>query len=134
MIYREVGFARSFLAYELPDGRLKLLGGHLRHDLDPDMEVDVEVLDVTEEDARKLLLTIAPLAALALTQEQIQDRLREITPVDEAEKPLAAEPAPERPGIAEQFLILVTCRDEEEQVAMLGKFIGDDLRCKARVG
>jgi hypothetical protein len=35
--------------------------------------------------ARKLLLTIDPLAALALTQEQIQERLREITPVDEAE-------------------------------------------------
>ena len=30
-LYREVGFARSLLAYELPDGRLN----------DPDMEVDV---------------------------------------------------------------------------------------------
>jgi hypothetical protein len=45
------------------------LGGHLRRDLDPDMEVDVEVLDVTEDEARKLLLTIDPLTALALTQE-----------------------------------------------------------------
>jgi hypothetical protein len=45
-------------------GRLKLLDGHLRRDLDPDMEVDVEILDVTEEEARKLLLTIDPLAAL----------------------------------------------------------------------
>jgi hypothetical protein len=49
------------------------------------MEVDVEVLDVTEEEARKLLLTIEPFAALALTQEQIQEWLREITPVDEVE-------------------------------------------------
>jgi hypothetical protein len=48
-IYQEVGFARSLLAYELPDGRLKLIDGHLRRDLDPDMEVDVEILDVTEE-------------------------------------------------------------------------------------
>ncbi|MBI1916324.1 MAG: hypothetical protein HYS12_16570, partial [Planctomycetes bacterium] len=47
-IYQEVGFARSLLAYELPDGRLKLIDGHLRRDLDPDMEVDVEVLDVTD--------------------------------------------------------------------------------------
>src|SRR5215510_56579 len=61
-IYQEVGFARSLLAYEMPDGRLKLLDGHLRRDLDPDMEVDVEILDVTEEEARKLLLTIDPLA------------------------------------------------------------------------
>ncbi len=42
-LYEEVGFARSLLAYELPDGRLKLLDGHLRRDLDPDMEVDVRM-------------------------------------------------------------------------------------------
>src|ERR1041384_1766407 len=48
-LYDQVGFARSLLAYELPDGRLKLLDGHLRRDLDPDMEVDVEILDVTAQ-------------------------------------------------------------------------------------
>src|SRR3954452_2511087 len=37
-LYREVGFARSLLAYELPDGRRKLIDGHLRRDMDPDME------------------------------------------------------------------------------------------------
>src|SRR5881396_609882 len=67
-IYEEVGFARSLLAYELPDGRLKLIDGHLRREVDPDMEVDVEILDVTDEEARKLLLTIDPLAALAEQQ------------------------------------------------------------------
>jgi hypothetical protein len=56
-LYEEVGFARSLLAYELPDGRVKLIDGHLRRDLDPDMEVDVEVLDVTDEEARALLLS-----------------------------------------------------------------------------
>src|SRR6202035_1469041 len=70
-IYREVGFARSLLAFELPDGRLKLIDGHLRRDLAPDMLVDVEVLDVTEEEARKLLLTIDPLAAIAHTQQEL---------------------------------------------------------------
>src|SRR5438067_3919175 len=62
-LYEQIGFARSLLAYELPDGRLKLLDGHLRRDLDPDMEVDVEVLDVNEDEARALLLSIDPLAA-----------------------------------------------------------------------
>src|SRR6201993_1669314 len=80
-LYEEVGFARSLLAYELPDGRLKLLDGHLRRDLDPDMEVDVEVLDVTDEEARALLLTIDPLASLAVEQEQLRQRQLEITPV-----------------------------------------------------
>src|SRR5207249_4640206 len=79
-LYAEVGFARSLLAYELPDGRLKLLDGHLRRDLDPELEVDVEILDVNDEEARTLLLSIDPLAALAETQEQIHRRVRESTP------------------------------------------------------
>src|SRR6266700_5444566 len=84
-LYKEVGFARSLLAYELPDGRLKLIDGHLRRDIDPDMEVEVEILDVTEDEARMLLLSIDPLAALAETQEQIHQRLLELAPPVPAE-------------------------------------------------
>src|SRR6266849_1972071 len=73
-LYAEVGFARSLLAYELPDGRLKLIDGHLRRDLDPDMEVDVEVLDVNDDEARVLLLSMDPLASLAQQQEEIHER------------------------------------------------------------
>src|SRR5919109_2591641 len=79
-LYREVGFARSLLAYELPDGQLKLIDGHLRRDMDPDMEVDVEILDVSDDEARTLLLSIDPLAALADVQEQLRDRLVEVAP------------------------------------------------------
>src|SRR5713101_2862331 len=79
-LYQEVGFARSLLAYELPDGRLKLIDGHLRRDLDPELEVEVEILDVTEDEARALLLSIDPLAALAQTQDQIHQRLLELAP------------------------------------------------------
>src|SRR5437588_8701808 len=104
----EVGFARSLLAYELPDGRLKLLDGHLHRDRDPDMEVDVEVLDVNDNEARALLLSIDPLATLAQTQEQLRDRLLELTPVSDADlraaweaanPELAALTADDRPGI-----------------------------------
>jgi hypothetical protein len=139
-IYQEVGFARSLLAYELPDGRLKLLDGHLRRDLDPDMEVDVEILDVTEEEARKLLLTIDPLAALAETQEQLHQRLLEQTPTDSndlaaaweaaAAQVLEREPEP-LCAIPGQFLILVTCRDEKQQVELLGRFSAEGLECRA---
>src|SRR5438270_13069233 len=79
-LYAAVAFARSLLAYELPDGRLKLIDGHLRRDLDPDMEVDVEILDVNDAEARALLLSIDPLALLAQTQTQLHDRLLELTP------------------------------------------------------
>src|SRR5437879_4195538 len=137
-LYQEVGFARSLLAYELPDGRLKLLDGHLRRDLDPDMEVEVEILDVTEEEARTLLLTIDPLAALAETQEQLRDRLMEVAPPapealreawEEAAR-AALEPTKDRPRPTDfpaQFFILVTCHDEAQQVELLGRFHGEGL-------
>ena len=141
-LYDEVGFARSLLAYQLPDGRLKLIDGHLRRDLDPDMEVDVEILDVTEEEARKLLLSIDPLAALAQTQTQLLDRLLEMTPTPSAGLEAAwhaaatAALAHDQPlgrveSIKEQFLILVTCRNEKHQVELLGRFTVEGLECKA---
>src|SRR5260370_41455462 len=144
-LYAEVGFARSLLAYEMPDGRLKLIDGHLRRDLDPDMEVDVEVLDVTEEEARTLLLSIDPLASLAQTQEQLRDRLLELTPVESEDLragwqaaveaslagPATAEPPREFSDIPEQYLILVTCRDEQHQVELLGRLQSEGLECRA---
>src|SRR5947199_5811620 len=77
-LYAEVGFARSLLAYELPDGRLKLIDGHLRRDLDPNREVEVEVLDVNEDEARELLLSIDPLVQLGQMQHQLYDRLQQM--------------------------------------------------------
>ena len=143
-LYREVGFARSLLAYELPDGRLKLIDGHLRRDIDPDMEVEVEVLDVNDEEARTLLLSIDPLAALAEAQEQIRDRLMEIAPVVSPDLQAAWEAAanaavappyePDRKGVEagpEQWLVLITCRDEAHQVELLSRFIGEGLDCRA---
>src|SRR5262245_54530741 len=78
-LYAEVGFARSLLAYELPDGRLKLIDGHLRQRLDPDMVVAVEVLDVDDAEARKLMLSIDSLAALADYDSARLDELRRLT-------------------------------------------------------
>ena len=145
-LYAEVGFARSLLAYELPDGRLKLIDGHLRRDLDPDMEVDVEVLDVNEHEARALLLSIDPLAALAQTQEQIHRRLLEVAPPvpeelqavwrAEAEAALHAAGEERKVGVEvvpepEQFLVVVKCRDEGQQVELLRRFCAEGLECRA---
>jgi hypothetical protein len=143
-LYREVGFARSLLAYELPDGRLKLIDSHLRRDIDPDMEVDVEVLDVNDDEARALLLSIDPLAALAQTQEQLRDRLLEIAPVVSPDLQAAWEAAanaavappcePSKEGVPmgpEQWLVLITCRDEAHQVELLRRFLGEGLDCRA---
>jgi hypothetical protein len=143
-ILDEVGFARSLLAYELPDGRLKLIDGHLRADLDPDAVVTVEILDVDDEEARKLLLTIDPLAALAQADQEALAALRQVTETDQAvlaalwrsvdesarqaEAQLAAVPPP-----PPQFLVLIECADEAQQTELLERFHEEGLKCRALV-
>jgi hypothetical protein len=144
-LYEEVGFARSVLAYELADGRLKLIDGHLRRDLTPDEILDVEVLDVTDSEARTLLLAIDPLAQLAGIDEQTQARLQQAVEQDSAacrslrqalddeETSARSRQTAERDTIAEQFLVVVFCTDEEEQKALLARFQGEGLHCQAKL-
>jgi hypothetical protein len=148
-LYQEIGFARSLLAYELPDGRLKLIDGHLRRDMDPDMEVEVEVLDVNDAEARALLLSLDPLAQLAVYDAALLDDLRNQTittsdavaelwrQVGEAEalvkKELDAARRNDPPAPAEQYLILIECAGEEEQAELLRRFQDEGLKCKALV-
>lgn len=63
-ILAEVGLADALLAYDTPDG-LTLIDGHLRLEECGDQVLPVLVLDVTEAEADKLLLTLDPLAAMA---------------------------------------------------------------------
>ena len=62
-----------------------MLDGHLRRDLDPDRGVDVEVLDVEDDQARALLLSLDPLAALAQAPDKTHQRLLKLTPTDSLE-------------------------------------------------
>ncbi len=145
----DVGFARSLLAYELPDGRLKLIDGHLRQDaLDPDERITVEVLDVSDDEARKLLLSIDPLARLAEYDDRALDALRQTVESDNAVlealwASIAAQDAQAREAldeltrrprgavVPEQYAVLVECDGEAEQVALLERFRREGLRCRA---
>jgi hypothetical protein len=69
----EIGYADALVAYELPDGRLKIINGHMRAGLTPEYEVPVLVLDVTEAEADKLLATFDPVSSFASTNK---DKLR----------------------------------------------------------
>lgn len=148
LLYEEIGFARSLLAYELPDGRLKLIDGHLRAGMDPEHEVDVEVLDVNDAEARALLLAIDPLAQLAGYEAETLERLRQTAEADSAavrslweilqdasarthERLGRAAPA-EMPG--EQFYVLIECDGEEQQTELLARFRAEGLRCQAKIG
>jgi len=146
-LYDEIGFARSLLAYELPDGRLKLIDGHLRAGLGADHEVEVEVLDVNDAEARALLLVIDPLAQLAGYDVEILEELRGLAERDsQAVKSLwetleeasartkrDLDKLSERDLPPEQFLILVECADEAEQRELLGRFQEQGLKCQAKI-
>lgn len=138
--YEEVGFARSLLGYRLADGRIQLIDGHLRRDIEPDMIVTVEVLDVGDEEARKLLLTIDPLAALAENDKEVLAQLAAITEADAQvlkdlwDKLAGIEPPAslkDAETLPEQYLVLIECRDEAQQVALLQRFEAEGLTCKA---
>ena len=83
-------------------------------------------------------------AALAEQQEQFHQRLLELTPTDseelqaawhvataahldalEADNHAAGEP------LVEAFYLLVTCKDERQQVDLLKRFKTEGLECKA---
>src|SRR5258708_1419236 len=83
-VLTEIGYADALIARELPDGQLQLIDGHLRAETTPDEQVPVLVLDVTEEEADKLLLTLDPLAAMAETDaERIKALLETVRTDDE---------------------------------------------------
>jgi len=65
----EVGGPDALFVRELDDGRLQVIDGHLRLEDAGDREIPVLVLDVTEEEACKLLATLDPLAAMAEAEE-----------------------------------------------------------------
>lgn len=64
----EIGFADVAIAREV-NGHLELIDGHLRRDLAGDEEIPVVVVDLDDEEAKKLLLTLDPLSAMAETDE-----------------------------------------------------------------
>lgn len=142
--YDEIGFCRSLLCFKRPDGQLQLIDGHLRAEHDPEMEVDVEILDVTPEEADKLLLTMDPLAALAVTNLQTHKKLADsIQNAPQQLKDLwkitakAANRLKQNLQAARntenKFLILIECADEQDQVDKLKFLKSEDIPCRALV-
>jgi hypothetical protein len=68
----EIGYADVLIAREKPDG-IVLIGGHLRAETTPNMMVPVVIVDLTEEEADKLLLTGDALTGMAVADaKQVQ--------------------------------------------------------------
>src|SRR5580658_10303808 len=77
-----------------------LVDGHLRKDTRPDAVVPVLVLDVTEAEADKILLTLDPLAAMANSDsERIKSLLDTVPdPILQQGKTCSGVPLASRPG------------------------------------
>ena len=63
-LLEEIGFADAVIARETDDG-LELIDGHLRQEVMGEQEIPVLIVDVTEEEADKMLATFDPLTAMA---------------------------------------------------------------------
>ena len=144
-ILAEVGIADAVLARELEDGTLILLDGHLRTEVLPDQEVPVLVLDVTAEEADKILLTHDAITDMAEIDEEqfellmesvhfesdaVEQMLHEMmgeTPDDETESEGSSPPEKSVPEILQ---IIVTCRDIDQQGKIYERLTAEGLECK----
>lgn len=145
-VLADIGYADALLARELGDGSLELVDGHLRAETTPDVVVPVLVLDITQEEADKILLTLDPLASLAgVDQDRLADLLsttKFASPqLDELLDGLARQAAEtldavsethERPeiDIPEAFQVVVDCGSEAEQEAVYTRMREEGYRCR----
>lgn len=72
----EVGFADVLLVYENKDGKYMLIDGHMRAGLLQNEELPAVVLDVTEEEANDILMTLDPIAAMAKANKEKLEELK----------------------------------------------------------
>lgn len=144
-VLTEIGYADALLVRERADGRLEIIDGHLRAATTPGQLVPVLVLDVTADEAAKLLLTLDPLAAMATPDDETFARLAASVSfeneavramLDALNKQLATEvladpPASQRnePALPRSFQVAVECRDEAEQEALYHRLTGEGYSC-----
>jgi DNA modification methylase len=64
-LLKELGIVDAVIVRKLPDGRFQLIDGHLRAEIIKDDWVPALVIDATEAEAEKILLTLDPLGAMA---------------------------------------------------------------------
>ena len=141
-VLAEIGYADALVARELPDGSLELVDGHLRAELSPAQMVPVLVLDVSQDEALKLLATLDPLAAMAEADAAMLHELIENVQTDHRAvaallKSLAREnplPRATRPSLEmtlpATFQVVVECSDEEQQRGLFERLASEGFKCR----
>jgi hypothetical protein len=147
-VLAEIGFAGAALVRELEDGSLELIDGHLRAETTGDQPIPVLVLDVTEEEANKLLLSFDPIGAMATADaEKLDSLLKEVSFTNDAVNALLEsvahdaglalpEEEPQPPGpetIPEKYQILIEFDNETTQATWLEKLTAEGLACRSLI-
>ncbi|MFH1302067.1 MAG: ParB N-terminal domain-containing protein [Planctomycetota bacterium] len=144
-ILKEVGFASACLVRDCKDGTFELIDGHLRADIAEEEQVPCLILDVTKAEADKILATFDFVTTMASTdqialnnlitsisvdstdlQELLNSRL-----TDSSELENIFEGEDESHLLVDSFNVLIDCKDESEQVALLKRFKKEGFKCRA---
>ena len=155
-IVDDIGFAGALIARETPDG-LELVDGHLRQDMFGDSLVPVLIVDMTDEEVRRLLATLDPIGAMAQTDTEALTTLLDALDINgEATRSLLEylvenggfEPEmPEEEDVDEatlpdlsnvvladnQWQVLVDCKNESEQGALLVRLNDEGFACHSLI-
>jgi ParB-like chromosome segregation protein Spo0J len=146
-VLEEVGLVDACIARELPDGTLELLDGHLRADMDPEQKIPVLVVTLDDAEAKKVLATLDPLAAMAEADAaKLDSLLREIDTGSEELSKMLAELAEENGVVppddtgeesdqdelmpAERWGVYVECKDETAQCSLLERLSAEGYECR----
>jgi hypothetical protein len=147
-VLAEIGFAGALLARQLDDGSLELVDGQLRAETAPDALVPVLVLDVSAEEADKLLATFDPLGAMAgadpaaverlladlhFANSSVEKLVEQIAASDAAPiDPNAGQPPPEV-QIPKLFQVIVECENEVQQHDLFERLKSEGHKCRLSI-
>jgi hypothetical protein len=149
-VLAEVGLADVVKGYELPDGRVQVIDGHLRAEVLPDQDIPVLILDVTADEANRLLATFDAVGDLAGVNAEnlelllgevrfqnaavtamLEDLAKSAPPVDAGGHGEGGGGGEEEPPAA-RWGVLVDCAGEPEQVRLIGLLVANGYEGKFR--
>ena len=144
-ILSEIGFAAACLVRDCGDGTYELIDGHLRANIAEDAKIPCLISDLTASEADQVLATFDSITGLAVTDQSILNSLIEsITTESEDLQELLQNLKSSSPEFAEQesgvdetellterFSVLVDCKDEAEQLALLDYLKSAGYQCRA---
>lgn len=147
-ILSEVGWANVVVVREIGERRYQLIDGHMRVKTAGNGTVPAVVLDVTEDEARKLLISLDPIAAMAEADANNLEALLRCVQTGDAALATMWDALAQESGIVPateeeitqavsipdaRYCIMIECADEAQQLQMLEKFAAEGLLCRSMI-